>query len=132
MAIVNVGEKPGHFCNHIIVVVVHVQINPLVFVRIDVHNFIFVFFGHNVYLIFSEIRLKLFCFLNTAPSKMNACICVEFLNHSGLHNPPIINNAMVLWIVMDFGFCDHKSASHTQVVIVSDVDDGFLFLQMFL
>ena len=41
-------EKSGHFGNHVVVVVVHVEVNLLFFVWTSVDDFIVVFFGHDV------------------------------------------------------------------------------------
>ena len=58
MAVVAAGEEPRHFRNHIVVVVVQVQINLLVFVWTSLNDIIIVFFRHDIDLILGQVQLK--------------------------------------------------------------------------
>ena len=104
VTLVRADKKPRHFRNHVVVVVMHVQVNPLVFVWTTVNNLIVVLFRYNVNLILGQICLKLFGFFDTARTQRNACIGVKFSSHLGLHSPPMINNALVLGVFINTGF----------------------------
>ena len=69
MTVVTASKKSRHFCNHIVVVVGHVQINSLVFVWATVNNVVAVLFRNNDDLIVGQIRLKPFGFFNSARAK---------------------------------------------------------------
>ena len=61
MAIVNAGEKSRHFGDDVIVVVMHVEINPLVFFRTGVDDLIAILFGHDTDLLFAQVCLEQVC-----------------------------------------------------------------------
>ena len=44
VTVVCAGKETRHLCNHVVVIVVHVQINPLVFVWTAVNNLVVVLF----------------------------------------------------------------------------------------
>ena len=50
----------------------------LVFLRTGVDDFILIFFGHDIDLVFRQVRLKLFGLLDSARSEPYACIFVKF------------------------------------------------------
>ena len=56
MAIVNVGEKARHLGDDVIMVVVHVQVNLLVFLWTSIDDFIAVFFRDDTDLIILQFR----------------------------------------------------------------------------
>ena len=112
VAIVNAREKSRHLCFDIIVVVMHVQINLLVFLWTGVDNFIAIFFGHDTDLVFGQVRLELFGLLNPTGTERHASILVKFLCETRLHRSLMIWYLLVLWIVFELGFSDYEGSRH--------------------
>ena len=72
------GEKSRHFSDDIIMIVVHVQINSLVLLWTPINELIAIFFGHNINLIISQVRLEVFGLINSAQTERHAGILVKF------------------------------------------------------
>ena len=113
MAIVVAGEKSRHLGDDVIMIVVHVQVNLLVFLWTGIDDFIAVFFGHDTDLIIGQVRLKLFSFFNSARTKRYARILVEFLCQTRLHRFPVIRYVLVLVVVIKLCFSNHEGSQHT-------------------
>ena len=111
--VVAASKKSGHFSDDIIVIVVHVQINLLVFLGTRVDYFIAIFFRHDTDLVFGQVRLELFGLLNPAQSEWYVGVVVEFLCQTHLHRPTMIRDALVVCIVMQLGFGDNEGSRQT-------------------
>ena len=127
MAIVAACEEPRHFRDHIVVVVVQVQIDLLVFVWTGVDDFIIVFFRHDIDLILGQVQLKFLSFFYTTRTHRNTCVGIKFLSQSGLHRSVMISYLMVLWIVIKFGFSHHESTKHKSSLFWMRITDLFFF-----
>ena len=112
MAIVVTGEKSGHLGNNVIVVIMHVEVNPLVFFRAGVDDFIAIFLAHNTDLVFAQVCLEQFGLLNPARTERHVSILMKFPCHTRLHRPAIIHYTLVLRIVIELSFGNHKSSRH--------------------
>ena len=113
VTVVCAGKETRHFRNPVVVIVVHVQVNLLVFLRTAVNNLLVVLFGHNINLILGQIRLKLLGFFDTTRTQRNVGFGVQFLRQSGLNGFSMISDTLVLGVIINFCFRDHKRASHT-------------------
>ena len=112
VTVVCAGKETRHFRNHVVVIVVHVQINLFVFLRTTVDDVVVVLFGHDVDLILGQIRLKPLSFLDTTRSQRNAGVGVQFLCQLRLQWPIGHPYMTVTTIVINFGFSHHKRTSH--------------------
>ena len=60
VAIVAAGEESRHLGDNVIMIVVHVEVNSLVFLRTTVSDIIVVLFRHDIDLIIGQVRLEQF------------------------------------------------------------------------
>ena len=113
VAIVNAGKKSRHFGDEVIMVVVHVQVNLLVFLWASVDDFIAVFFGHDTDLIIGKVGLKLFRLLESTRTKRHAGVLVEFLCQTCLQWSMGISYMAVASIIIKLGFGHYEGSRHT-------------------
>ena len=113
VAIVAAGQESRHPGDDVIMIVVHVEVNFLVFLKTTVNDIIVVLFRHDIDLIIGQVRLKLFGLVNPARTERHAGILVKFLCQTRLHRPAMIHYTLVLWVVIELGFRDHESSRHT-------------------
>ena len=86
VAIVVVGKKPRHLGDDVIVmIVVHRQVNLIVFLWVGVDDFIAVLFRHDIDLIIGKVRLELFGLVKSTRTEKHAGVLVEFLSQMRLH-----------------------------------------------
>ena len=127
MAIVAAGEESRHLGDNVIMIVVHVEVNFLVFLRTTVNDIIAVLFLHDIDLIIAQVRLEQFCLFKPARTKRHARILVEFLCQTRLHRSTVIRHTLVLWIVIELGFGDYESSCHTYFIILNTNQHDFFF-----
>ena len=112
MAIVATGEKSGHLSDDVIVVAVHVEVNPLVFFGAGVDDFIAVFFSHNTNLVFAQVCLELFGLIDPAGAERYVGILMKFPCQTRLHRSSVIPYLAVARIVIEFSFGNHERLRH--------------------
>ena len=103
MAIVITGEKFQHLGDDVIVVIMHVEVNPLVFFRAGVDDFIAIFLAHNTDLVFAQVRLELFGLFDPARTERYVGILVKFPCQARLHRLSVIRYVLVLRVVFELG-----------------------------
>ena len=113
MAIVNAGEKFRHLGDDVIMVVVHVQVNLLLFLWTSIDDFIAVFFRDDTDLVIGKVGLKLFSFFNSARTKRHAGVLMEFLCQTRLQWSMGISYLTVASILIDLGFGHYEGSRHT-------------------
>ena len=85
MAIVVMGENPRHLGDDVIMIVVHAEVNPFVFLRTSVDDIIVVLFRDDIDLILRQVHLEQFGLLNPTRTERHARILVKFLCQTHLH-----------------------------------------------
>ena len=113
VAIVNADEKRGHLGDDVIMVVVHIEVNLLLFLWTSIDDFIAVFFRDDTDLVIGKVGLKLFSFFESTWTKRHARILVEFLYQTRLHQFPVIRYVLVLRVVIKLGFGNYEGSRHT-------------------
>ena len=111
VAIVAAGKESRHLGDDVMIVM-HVEVNPFVFLRTVVDDVIVVPFRDDINLILGQVRLKQFGLINPAQTKRHARILVQFLCQTRLHRSTVLRHTLVLWIVIEFGFGDYESSRH--------------------
>ena len=61
------GKESRHLGDNVIMIVVHVEVNPFVFLRTSVDDIIVVLFRDDIDLILGQVRLKQFGVFNPKP-----------------------------------------------------------------
>ena len=113
MAIVNAGEKSRHLGDDVIMIVVHVQVNLLVFLWTSIDDFIAVFFGHDTDLIIGKVGLKLFSLLESTRTKRHAGVLMKLLRQTRLQWSMGISYLKVASIIIDLGFGHYEGSRQT-------------------
>ena len=113
VAIVAAGKKPRHLGHDVIMVVVHVQINSLVFLWASVDDFIAVFFRYDIDLAIGQVCLKLFSLVESTCTKRHAGVLVEFLCQTRLQWSIGVSYMTVASIVINLGFSNYEGSRHT-------------------
>ena len=90
VAKVAAGKESGHLGDNVIMIVVHVEVNFLVFLRTTVNDIIAVLFRHDIDLIIGQVRLELFGLFNPARPKRHASVLVKFLCQTRLHRLSVV------------------------------------------
>ena len=85
VAKVAAGEESRHLGDNVIMIVVHVEVNFLVFLRTTVNYIIAVLFRHDIDLTIGQVRLELFGLFNPAWTERHASVLVEYLCQTRLH-----------------------------------------------
>ena len=89
VTIVAACKNPSHLGDDVIVIVVVVEVNLLVFLRTGVDDIILILFGHDIDLVFGQVRLKQFGLLDSARLERHAGILGKFPCQTRLHRPTI-------------------------------------------
>ena len=112
VAIVVTGKESGHLGDDVIMDVVHVEVNPFVFLRTSLDDIIVVLFQDDIDLILVQVRLKQFGLFNPTRTERYAGILVKFLCHARLLRSSVIPYLTVARVVIEFGFSNHKGSHH--------------------
>ena len=112
VTIVVACKKPRHLGDDVIVIVVHIEVNLLVFLRAAIDDFILIFFGHDIDLVFGQVRLEQFGLFDPTRTERYVGILVKFLCHTRLHRSRVIHYTLVLRIVIELAFGDDKGSRH--------------------
>ena len=107
MTIVAGRVESEHLRDYVVVIIVHVLVNFLFFLRSVVNNFVSVFFGHDINLVVREISLKFLGMFYTARTERHAGILVKFLSQSSLQWSSMISYLTVTAIIINLGFSHH-------------------------
>ena len=132
VTVVVTGEKTRHLGDDVIMVVVHVEVNPFVFLRTGVDDIIVVLFRDDIDLILGQVGLKQFGLLDPTRFEKYVGILVKFPCQARLHRLLVVRYVLVLWIAIELGFGNHESSRHAQIVVVSYSYDGSFLFQVFL
>ena len=131
VAVVCTGKESGHLGDDVIMVVVHVEVYPFIFLRTGVDDIIVVLFRDDIDLILGHVRLEQFGLFDPTRTERYVGILVKFLCHTRLHRSTAIRHTLVLWIVIELGFGDDKGSRHAQIVVISYSYDGSFLFQVF-
>ena len=112
MAIVATGKESGHLGDDVIVVTMHVEVNPLVFFWAGVDDFIAIFLAHNTDLVFAQVCLEQFGLLNPARTERHVSILVKFPCQTRLQRSVRHSYMTVARIIIEFSFGNHESSRH--------------------
>ena len=104
VTVVNASKESGHFGDYIIMVVVHVEVYPFVFLRTSVDDIVVVLFRDDIDLILGQVCLEQFGLFNLTRTERYVGVGVKFLRQTCLHCPTMIHYPLVLWIVMELDF----------------------------
>ena len=111
VAVVVTGEKTRHLGDDVIVVV-HIEVNLLVFLWAGVDDIIVVLSRDNIDLVFGQVRLELFGLLDPTRSERYAGILMKFLCQARLQRSVRHSYMTVARIVIELGFGDDEGSRH--------------------